>query len=333
MSEKIKAVIKNNITDATTAIFIDGDWLYVATRRINRKIDYAKFFNTLIKNFGTNTKIYFYGAINSFDKKQTRFYTLLKKIGYKVSCIELVKREGVFISKGLEVQLSVDAMQRLPLFKKFVLISGDSDFAPLLKKIFDNRVDILVISLPFTTGYQLRKVAGGAFLNLETFISDKKDTTKSSFFKKNIKIERFIDQNYIKKNDSFKSYIKLRDLMESAKNSIIIIDSYVDDQILLMIQPLKSKINKIIITDIKKITPSDFFVQVEKLKKDGHVINIYGSKKFHDRFIGIDNIWWHSGHSFKNLGEKDSMLNKISEKIAQQKINDEVAEIVNEKII
>jgi hypothetical protein len=69
-------------------------------------------------------------------------------------------------------------------------------------------------------------------------------------------------------------------------------------------------------------------VQVQKLKKDGHLIDIYKSKKFHDRFICIDNIWWHSGHSFKNLGEKDSMLNKITEEAAK-KINNGVAEVID----
>ncbi len=137
-----EVVMKNGNLNTPTAIFIDGDWLYASTRRINRKVDYVKLFSTLIKHFGTNTKIYFYGAINSADKKQTRFYALLKKIGYRVSCTELIKREGVFISKGLEVQLSVDAMQRLPSFKKFVLVSGDGDFAPLLKKVIDNHTHI-----------------------------------------------------------------------------------------------------------------------------------------------------------------------------------------------
>jgi uncharacterized LabA/DUF88 family protein len=330
MSEEIEAVIKSNVINTPTAIFIDGDWLYTTTRRINRKVDYTNFFSKLIRKFGTNTKIYFYGAINLADKKQTRFYALLKKIGYQVFCTELIKREDVFISKGLEVQLSVDAMQRLHSYRKFVLVSGDGDFTPLLKKIIDNRIDISIISLPFTTGYQLRKIVGGRFLNLETFISDQEDKKKSPIFKKWTKIERFVDQNYIKKGDSFKSYIKLRDLMESAKKNITIIDSYADDQILLMIQPLKSKINKVIVTDTKKITQSDFFMQVEKLKKDGHLINVYGSKKFHDRFIGIDNIWWHSGHSFKNLGEKDSMLSKVTKENVQ-KINNEIIEIVNEK--
>jgi len=329
MSEKIKAVIKNSIINTPTVVFIDGDWLYAATRRINRKVDYANFFSILMKNFGTNTKIYFYGAINSADKKQIRFYALLKKIGYQVSCTELIKREGVFISKGLEVQLSVDAMQKLPSFKKFVLVSGNGDFAPLLKKIIDNCIDILIISLPFTTGYQLRRIAGGKFLNLEVFISEQKYTKKRKLLNK-AKVKGFVDQNYIEGGDSFKSYIRLRDLMESAKNSITIIDSYVDDQILLMIQPLEPKINKIIITDTNRITPVDFFVQIKKLKKDGHFIDIYNSKKFHDRFICIDGNWWYSGHSFKNLGEKNSILSKVT-KENSQKINGEVVKVVNKK--
>jgi len=236
----------------------------------------------------------------------------IKKLGNRV------------ISSGLDIDLAVNAMRILPSLKKFILVSGDSDFAVLLQQARQIGVNTYVIALPLSTGYLLRQVTN-TFLNLETLIVEYKPKT----LEKETKIERFVDQNYIKKGDSFKSYIKLRNLMESAKNSITIIDQYIDDQILLIIQPLKPKIKKIIITDTKNITPPDFFVQVEKLKKDGHLIDIYESKKFHDRFIGIDdNIWWHSGHSFKNLEEKDSMLNKITKKAAQ-KINDAVGEVIN----
>lgn len=328
MSEKIKVVIKDNITNTPTAIFIDGEWLYAATRRINRKVDYVNFFSKLIKKFGIDTKIYFYGVINSTDKKQTRFYALLKKIGYQVFCIELIKREGAYISKGLEIQLAVDAMQRLSSFKKFVLVSGDGDFTPLLKKIIYNRIEVLVISLPFTMGYQLRKITNVNFLNLEIFISEQKDKELKLF--RQGKVERFENQNYIREGDSFGSYIKLRDMMEFAKDRIVIIDSYIDDQLLLMIQPIKHEIDKTIITNTEKVTPTDFFIQVKKLKKDGHLLNIYDSKNFHDRFICIDDNWWHSGHSFKNLGEKNSLFSKITKKNAQ-KINDEVLSIINKK--
>ena len=323
MSEKIKAIMKNNNINIPTAIFIDGDWLYAATRRINKKVDYARFFNILIKKFGEKTKVYYYGTIDPTNKQQEKFYRSLKKFGYIIHCINVKKIGDRVIPGGLDISLAVNAMRILPSLKKFILVSGDSDFAALLQQARQIGVNTCVIALPLSTGYLLKQ-ATNTFLNLETLIVEYKPKT----LKKEAKIERFVDQNYIKKGDSFKSYIKLRNLMESAKNSITIIDSYLDDQILLMIQPLKPKIKKIIITDTDKITPADFFMQVQKLKKDGHLIDIYKSKKFHDRFICIDDIWWHSGHSFKNLGEKDSMLNKITKETAK-KINIGMAEVID----
>jgi len=315
--------MKNNSINTPAAIFIDGDWLYATTRRINKNIDYAKFFNILIKKFGAKTKVYYYGTIDPANKQQEKFYISLRKVGYIIHCIKARKIGDRVIPSGLDISLAVNAMRVLPSLKKFILVSGDSDFAALLQQARQIGVNTYVIALPLSTGYLLRQVTN-TFLNLETLIVEYKPKT----LKKEAETERFVDQNYIKKGDSFKSYIKLRNLMESAKNSVTIIDQYIDDQVLLMIQPLKLKINKIIITDTKNITPPDFFVQVEKLKKDGHLIGIYESKKFHDRFVGIDNIWWHSGYSFKNLGEKDSMLNKITKEAAKE-INNGVAEVID----
>ncbi len=308
----------NNI-NISTAVFIDGDWLYFATRRINRQIDYAKFFNILISNFGAKTKIYFYGAINSVNRQQVKFYASLKRIGYLVRCIELVKRGDTLISKGLEIELAVNVMRILPTIKKLVLVSGDSDFVPLLKQAISYGVSVSVVAIPFTTGYFLKKTIGGSFFNLETLIEERKNIKKLPILKKE-KNKKLLILNslYIEKGNHFKSYLRIRDLMISAKNSIIIIDSYIDDQILTMIKLLKTEINVIIFT--QKIDPADFCVQVKKLRSEGRLITIHKTKVFHDRFIGIDDAWWHSGHSFKDLGRKDSMLNKVIEKVSLNKL-------------
>ena len=321
--EKNKVMMKNSKINTPTVIFIDGGWLYAATRRINQKIDFAKFFNALIKKFGAETKVYYYGTIDPTNKQQERFYRSLQKIGYIIHCIKVRKVGDKVISSGLDISLAIDAMRILPSLTNFVLISGDGDFAALLQQARQIGVNTYVIALPFSIGYLLRKVANN-FFNLETLTTEYKPRN----LKVEAKIEKFVSQNYIKKGESFRSYIKLRNLMKSTKNSIVIIDQYVDEQILLMFQLLKPEINKTIITDTKKITSPDFFVQVEKMKKDGHLIDIYNSKKFHDRFVGVDNIWWHSGHSFRNLGEKDSMLNKVTGE-AVKKINNEVAEVID----
>lgn len=312
-------------TNIPTAVFIDGNWLYFATRRINKQIDYAKFFNVLIKKFGTKTKVYFYGAINPLDKQQAKFYTSLKRIGYVVHYVELIKRGDVFIPKSLDIELAVNAMRTLPSLKKFVLVSGDSDFVPLLKQAINYGVGVLVIALPFTTGHLLRKIVGGSFLNLETLIEERKSVKKLPIFKKEKK-KGFLVPNslYIEKGDYYKPYLHIRNLMTSAKNSITIIDSYIDDQILTMIKLLKTEINVIIFT--QKTDPADFCVQVKELRDEGRSITIHKTNAFHDRFIGIDNVWWHSGHSFKDLGGKDSMLNKVIEKVPLDKLKARVEE-------
>ncbi|MFA5348979.1 MAG: NYN domain-containing protein [Candidatus Paceibacterota bacterium] len=305
-----------------TAIFIDGDWIFATTRRINKNIDYAKFFDTLVKKFGVKTKIYYYGAIDSKNKQQEKFYISLKKIGYIVNCINVKKINNKIISRDLDVNLTVGAMRILPLLRNFILISGDSDFAPLLQHARQTGVNTSIIALPLSTGYLLRRVADN-FFNLETLIIDYKLKTT----KKRVKVEKSTAQTYIEKGDYYKSYIRIRDLMKSAKKNITIIDQYIDDQMLAMIQLLNNKINITIIT--YNTSPADFLTQVKKLKKEGYSIDIYKTKIFHDRFIGIDGVWWHSGYSFKDLGERDSMLNKITEKNAQLKLNNRVTKVIN----
>lgn len=316
-------MIRNN-TNTPTAVFIDGDWLYTATRRINKRIDYAKFFNILINNFGEKTKIYFYGAINPINKQQARFYISLAKIGYIVHYTKLIKIGTKLVSKGLDVELAVNAMRILPSLKKFVLVSGDGDFAALLKQVIDNGVSVLLISLPFSTGYYLRKTVGGAFLNLETLISGYEDINKLPTFKGGKKKKVLAPSSlYIEKGDYFKSYLRIRNLMKSAKNSLTIIDPYVDDRILTTIELLKTEIDITIFTN--KTSPADFCLQVKKLRAEGRLITICKINTVHDRFIGIDNVWWHSGHSFKNLGEKDSMLHKVNKKTELDKLKNRVA--------
>ncbi|OFX11238.1 MAG: hypothetical protein A3C93_00175 [Candidatus Lloydbacteria bacterium RIFCSPHIGHO2_02_FULL_54_17] len=316
-----------------TAVFIDGSWLYSTSHRINKKINYVTFFNTLKKNFGPKAEIHFFGAINPTDKQQKKFYLLLEKSGYVVHCVGLVKikmdGKDTFFSKGLglDIDLAVNAMKIFPSVGKFVLVSGDGDFAPLLKQAVSYGIGVSIVSLPFSTGYLLRKVVGGSFVNLETLIEERKSVKKLPILIKSKEKKPLVSGSlYIEKGDYYGPYLRIRNLMMSAKGSITIIDWYIDDQILAMIKLLKTEIEVTIFT--QQIEPADFCIQVKKLREEGRSITIHKTKRFHDRFMGIDNVWWHSGHSFKDLGSKDSMLNKILEK---ESINKLVHSVEKEK--
>lgn len=309
-----------NTLNKQTAVFIDGPWLWSISKRIGKPIDYNKFFYSLKKIFGTDTQITLYGGIDNDNNQQKRFYISIRKIGYKVCLVPIFKINNRISVRGLDVNLTVDALSLLPSLKKFILISGDNDFAPLLKKINNSGVEILIIALPFSTGHELRKFVRGAFFNLETIINN--DLKKLPKFKKTR--NPITPKNlYIKQGDSFESYLFIKNLMFSAKHNITIIDPYIDEQILTMLGLLNKKINIIIFTN--NLGTPDFIIQAKKLINDGFNITIYKTNKFHDRIISIDNmVYWHSGHSFKDLGTRYSMLNKITEKSALNEIKDSI---------
>lgn len=312
--------IKN--IDKFAAVFIDGDWLYTTAQRIGKKVDYSNLIRTLRDKFGKKTRVYFYGAINPKDKRQNIFYKTLKRNGYLIRLERLIKTEAGFISKGVEIALATDAMQLLSSFEKFVLVSGDGDFVPLLEKIKKAGVEISVIALPFTAGYFMRKAVGGNFFNLEKFLNgyDKKSRLIMTGIKKNRKT--FPESMYIEKGDQLSSYVYIRNLIFSAKKSITIIDQYLDEQIILLIDLLNNPVDIKILT--RKKIDLKVALRIKELREKGTSVMVCGTNNFHDRFIGIDDSWWHSGHSFKDLGKKSSFLSKIIVKKEQLKLKKNV---------
>jgi hypothetical protein len=94
-----------------------------------------------------------------------------------------------------------------------------------------------------------------------------------------------------------------------------------------MIQLLPHTITIHILTG--RVQPADFCIQVRKLRQEAYQIHVYKTNVFHDRFLGIDNQWWHSGHSFKDLGGKDSLITQIDEKDAVISLRNRVNSVLS----
>lgn len=312
------------------AVYIDGDWLYEAINRVNSAIDYQEFIRFLKDKFGKETQVHFYGANNIIDRKQAIFYEVLKRNGYRLHLEELIKRDGAFISKGLEVALAVDVMQSLPLLKKFILVSGDGDFLPLLKRVKKAGVEVSLIGLPFTVGFLMHRVVGGNFINLGKYSGKNAITRFKLFAKENKAASRPLisrDCVYITKGDQLVSYEFLRGIMLSAKRSVIIIDQYLDEQILMLLESLRTGIAIKILTNKKNISPATK-LYIKSLRCNDYLVDVYWTTAFHDRFLGVDGAWWHSGHSFKDLGVRNSLLSKIVSEKEVKKINKSVSDII-----
>ena len=89
-----------------------------------------------------------------------------------------------------------------------------------------------------------------------------------------------------------------------AKNEIIIIDNYAGKELLDILKDVKIVI---------KLVSKNFNQElINKYKQEYSNVEFIINNKFHDRFIIIDNnILYHSGASFKDIGKKCFVLTKI----------------------
>ena len=107
----------------------------------------------------------------------------------------------------------------------------------------------------------------------------------------------------------YDAYSLLIDIFNEAKKEIIIIDNYADKSILDMITNLNVKV--IIVTKKFNLLKD---IDIKKYNKQYHNLKVIYSDKFHDRFIILDKkVLYHSGASYKDLGNKCFAINKIED--------------------
>jgi len=100
----------------------------------------------------------------------------------------------------------------------------------------------------------------------------------------------------------FDAYTFVSDLVKSAANSIILLDNYIDDSVLLMLSKRKANVTATIYT--QKIN-NQLKLDLEKHNQQYQPIEIFEFKKAHDRFLIIDHQKvYHIGASLKDLGKK-----------------------------
>nr|WP_321266938.1 RhuM family protein [uncultured Sulfurimonas sp.] len=105
----------------------------------------------------------------------------------------------------------------------------------------------------------------------------------------------------------FDAYAFISNLVKSAKTSIVLIDNYIDDSTL----TLFSKNSSIKFTIYTQSIPKQLQLDIKKYNKQYNNLATKTTKKFHDRFLIIDDEVFHFGASLKDLGNKIFAVNKM----------------------
>jgi hypothetical protein len=106
----------------------------------------------------------------------------------------------------------------------------------------------------------------------------------------------------------FDAYIFASNLVKSAKKSIVLIDNYIDESVLLLLSKRKTKVSAQIYT--KRIS-DQLQLDLKKHNSQYEPIHISTSNAYHDRFLVIDNTVYLIGASLKDLGKKLFAFSKM----------------------
>ena len=107
----------------------------------------------------------------------------------------------------------------------------------------------------------------------------------------------------------FDAYKFATDLIRSAGKSLLLIDNYVDESVLLMLSKRNPGVSATIYT--QKITP-EMQLDLDKHNDQYPPINIRTYRNSHDRFLIVDDKEvYHIGASLKDLGKKMFAFSKL----------------------
>lgn len=116
------------------AIFVDVQNIYYTTRdTFKRPFNYRQFYQDIAKRFDI-TGAYAY-AIDKGDGQQLKFQSALRHIGFEVKLKPFIQRSDGSAKGDWDVGITIDVLEMAEHVEHIILLSGDGDFAILLKKV------------------------------------------------------------------------------------------------------------------------------------------------------------------------------------------------------
>ncbi len=131
------------------AVFIDAANVIYSLKDLEWRIDYKK----LQEYFRENSKlvdIYFYYSTKKENSGQANLLEMLARKGFQLRVKEVkiikLKNQEVMFKGNCDVELTIDMIDLMPAYDTAVLLSGDSDFASLVKYVQKHNKKVIAIS-------------------------------------------------------------------------------------------------------------------------------------------------------------------------------------------
>ena len=295
------------ITDEIVNNFSEKNSLIISNNSLQTVINKGTSINDLIYNIR--------GKLVMLDSDLATIY----------ECVNGVKSINLAVKRNLErfpedfyFQLNEDEISNLRFQNETANVSNMTRTLPYV--FTEQGVAMLATVLKTNVASQVSVKIMRAFVVMKKYIttnnfSNRISNLETKTIEHDNKINLILDKLSSKEVNNhifyegqiYDAYSLLINILNQSKREIIIIDNYASKELFDIIKDINKNIT-IITKNIDEIL-------IKKYKKQYNNINIIKSDIFHDRFIIIDNeILYHSGASFKDLGNKCFGINKIIDK-------------------
>lgn len=138
--------------------FIDGQNLNLSVQHMGWKLDFRRFRVYLKEKYGVVRAYYFMGYLDGNND----LYTSLQEAGYILIFKPTLKNRDGIIKGNVDAELVLQTMIEYPNYEKAVIVTGDGDFACLVKYlVLQNKLERVVIPNQKLYSCLLRRVGGG----------------------------------------------------------------------------------------------------------------------------------------------------------------------------
>jgi len=144
LSEKSQGKLSEKMSEKKrVGIFIDGANIYhgIKDKRINLNV-----FKEWLINNDDCVELHYFNNVG--PGTISNFFHALERRGFKIHILKTVQNKITkeFHQKGTDVNLAVQAVSKHACFDKFVLVSGDYDFMPVVDFMKHAKKEIEVVS-------------------------------------------------------------------------------------------------------------------------------------------------------------------------------------------
>jgi uncharacterized LabA/DUF88 family protein len=154
----IKQILINNYA------FIDGQNLYKSIQRLGWNIDLKNFRVLLKDKFKVEKAYYFIGHLD----KNNNFYDMLQRWNYSLIFKKVQHLKNGIIKGNVDAELVLQAMIDYNNYEKAVLVTGDGDYACLVKHLEkNNKLRMVIAPTLGDSSILLRRECNGKFAYLD----------------------------------------------------------------------------------------------------------------------------------------------------------------------